>query len=217
MHRLYLDGLALSPPSPTMLDLRDAMLQADLLRNPDASPGGSANHCRIWNVFAGRGLGQGARDTEDTGDNTVVASDLVADVCPQTPRVTLALTDSQAAEAGLDPATFTVTRTGGAASDLLVAYSVSGIATPDALYDASDLPLGSRPAPELLPNESSVSVTLLTVPVGTPVGNYFVIAISAGTAAGTHYLIARADGDSLVPETNENNNTRITPVAVTTP
>ena len=28
-HQLYVDGLKLSPPSPTMLDLRDAMLQAD--------------------------------------------------------------------------------------------------------------------------------------------------------------------------------------------
>ena len=67
LHRLYLDGLALSPPSPTMLDLRDAMLQADLLRNPGAAPGGSANHCRMWTAFAGRGMGQNALDTGDTG------------------------------------------------------------------------------------------------------------------------------------------------------
>src|SRR6185436_5836645 len=33
-HQLYIDALKLSPPAPTMLDMRDAMLEADVLRNP---------------------------------------------------------------------------------------------------------------------------------------------------------------------------------------
>ena len=136
MHRIYLDGLALSPPSPTMLDLRDAMLQADQLRNPGAHPGGSENYCRIWTTLAGRGLGQNALDTQDTGDNTVVPNDEIPAVCPQPTRVTLTVTDAQAAEAGLDPGAFTVTRTGDTSQDLSVLYTLGGTAAAGADYEA---------------------------------------------------------------------------------
>ena len=141
MHRLYLDGLTLSPPSPTMLDLLDAMLQADLLRNPDSSPGGSGSYCRIWTAFAGRGMGQGALDTQDTGENTVVPSDEVPAACPQATRVALAVPDAQAAEAGLDSASFTVTRSGDTSSDLTVGYVVSGTATAGTDYRALPGPI----------------------------------------------------------------------------
>ena len=63
-HQLYVDALKLSPPAPTMLDMRDAMLLADGLRNP-GSPR-SANFCRVWESFAGRGMGVSAMDTADT-------------------------------------------------------------------------------------------------------------------------------------------------------
>ena len=71
-HQLYVDGLKLSPPSPTMLDLRDAILDADGIRNPSGDPAGSQNHCRIWEVFAMRGMGAAAQDTDDTGTASVV-------------------------------------------------------------------------------------------------------------------------------------------------
>ena len=64
-HQLYIDGLALSPPAPTMLDMRDAILLADAARNPAGSS--SANFCRIWESFAGRGMGVTALDTADSG------------------------------------------------------------------------------------------------------------------------------------------------------
>ena len=67
-------------------------------------------------------------------------------------------------------------------------------------FDTSDVFLGSRSVPELLQNATSVVSTSLTIPAGTTAGNY--------------YLIARADGDTLVPETNESNNTRVVLVAV---
>jgi len=74
LHQLYINGLKLSPASPTMLELRDSMLQDDLIRNPSAAPGGSENYCRMWAEFAGRGMGVSAQDTKDTGNNTVVAN-----------------------------------------------------------------------------------------------------------------------------------------------
>ena len=60
---------------------------------------------------------------ELTGDNTVVADDQVPPACPQPIRVTLAVSDAHAAEAGLDPGSFTVTRTGDTSQDVTVLYT----------------------------------------------------------------------------------------------
>jgi extracellular elastinolytic metalloproteinase len=44
-------AMELSPSSPSYLDMRNAILQADLVDN------GGANHDAIWHVFANRGMG----------------------------------------------------------------------------------------------------------------------------------------------------------------
>jgi hypothetical protein len=44
-------GMELSPPSPSFLDMRDAILQADIVAND------GANARVIWDVFANRGMG----------------------------------------------------------------------------------------------------------------------------------------------------------------
>ena len=59
--QLYVDALKLSPPSPTMLDMRDAMLLADSIRNPGVPR--SQNFCALWESFAVRGMGVNATDT----------------------------------------------------------------------------------------------------------------------------------------------------------
>jgi len=52
--QLIVDGMKLQPCSPTMVQARDAILQADLNRfNGD-------NVCRIWDAFAAKGLGVNA-------------------------------------------------------------------------------------------------------------------------------------------------------------
>src|SRR5207244_7194115 len=48
---------------------------------------------------------------------------------PNLPTVTIAPTDPFAAEAGLDPGTFTVTRTGSTMASLAVNYTIGGTAT----------------------------------------------------------------------------------------
>jgi subtilase family serine protease len=139
VHQLYIDGLKLSPGSPTMLDMRNAMLQADQNRNPSGDLGGSENYCRMWTVFAGRGMGLAAQDTEDTGDGTVVADFSLPAICPAPPpkpTVTVTATDENAAEAGPDTGTFTVTRTGDTDADLVVSYTVGGTATAGSDYVA---------------------------------------------------------------------------------
>jgi hypothetical protein len=82
VHQLYVNGIKMSPASPTMLEMRDAMLQDDLTRHSSLeAPGGSDNYCRMWEVFAGRGMGVNAQDTKDTGSNAVVENFEVPEGC----------------------------------------------------------------------------------------------------------------------------------------
>ncbi len=62
----------------------------------------------------------------------------------------------------------------------------------NALPDAADVLLGTRAVPALASNASSAASVSLTIP--------------AGTANGIYYVIAVADGDGVVPETQEGNN-----------
>jgi hypothetical protein len=66
--QLVIDGIKLQPCSPTFIDGRDAILQADVIGN------GGLNKCLIWNTFARRGLGVNA----SAGSKTV-ATDQVED------------------------------------------------------------------------------------------------------------------------------------------
>ncbi|KAH8595777.1 putative extracellular metallo proteinase mep [Bisporella sp. PMI_857] len=60
--KLVIDGMALQPCSPTFIQARDAILDAD-----EALTGG-VNACALWTAFAKRGLGTGAsRGTGTTG------------------------------------------------------------------------------------------------------------------------------------------------------
>ena len=64
----------------------------------------------------------------------------------------------------------------------------------NSLFDASDVPVGSRAVPALTPGALNLGTTAVTIP--------------AGTAAGFYYVIAVADADGVVIEIQENNNTR---------
>jgi subtilase family serine protease len=59
-------------------------------------------------------------------------------------------------------------------------------------WDAGDVFLGSRSVPALAPGGTHAAATVLTIP--------------AGTAPGLYYLLARADNDGAVAETQEGNN-----------
>jgi len=92
--------------------------------------------------------------------------------------------------------TFTVTDTiqnqgGGTAGASTTRFYLSTNST----LDAGDVPLGGRDVPQLAPGASHAGSALLTVPLGT--------------AGGSYYVIALADGDKAVAETSESNNTRV--------
>jgi uncharacterized membrane protein len=69
------------------------------------------------------------------------------------------------------------------------------------VLDASDVALGGRAVAALSPGGSDAGSISLTIPPGTPSGFY--------------YLFAKADGDSVVPETVENNNLYAVVIRVT--
>jgi hypothetical protein len=60
--------------------------------------------------------------------------------------------------------------------------------------------LGTRAVPEIAPSANSTGTTSLTIP--------------AGAAPGPYYLIAQADGELFVPETQEANNTALAAIAI---
>ncbi|MBA3710175.1 MAG: M36 family metallopeptidase, partial [Planctomycetes bacterium] len=66
MLRLVTDGLKLSPPNPTFLEARDAILQADLAAN------GGANLKQLWIGFAKRGMGLSATVPDSSTTTGVV-------------------------------------------------------------------------------------------------------------------------------------------------
>jgi subtilase family serine protease len=61
-------------------------------------------------------------------------------------------------------------------------------------FDASDLPMGTRPVSALTGGGSETLTTTLQIP--------------AGAAAGTYYIVAKADGAGSIAETIETNNER---------
>lgn len=66
--QLVVDGCKLQPSSPTFLQARDAILQADLVNN------GGVHQFAIWQAFAKRGLGLSATAGANASDNQVTAA-----------------------------------------------------------------------------------------------------------------------------------------------
>jgi uncharacterized protein (TIGR03437 family) len=75
--QLVVDGLKLTPSSPTFIDARDAILLADRVNNR------GANQCQLWKAFAKRGLGIYA-DTLDPEAYEAVESFETAPACNPT-------------------------------------------------------------------------------------------------------------------------------------
>jgi subtilisin family serine protease len=71
-------------------------------------------------------------------------------------------------------------------------------------YDAGDSELGSRAIPSLIAGAKSPATGSASTSVTLP----------AGTCTGAYYIIAMADADNVVPETNETNNTKNKPIKI---
>ena len=75
--RLVVQGLKFTPPSPSFLNARDGILQAD------QNLTGGGNRCTIWTVFARHGMGFSASGNDGTLHNA--ATDLPASCAPLPP------------------------------------------------------------------------------------------------------------------------------------
>jgi hypothetical protein len=74
--QLVIDGMKLQPCSPTFVQARDAIEDADIANN------GGANRCQIWQGFAKRGLGFSATAGGTGVGDEVEAFDLPPDIDP---------------------------------------------------------------------------------------------------------------------------------------
>ena len=93
--------------------------------------------------------------------------------------------------------TDTTTNTGGGAVPATVTRFYLSANT---IVDGSDTLLGARAVPTLAAGASSTATTALTIPPATPTG--------------TRYLLALADGDNSLLETNESNNMAFRSIAI---
>lgn len=177
-HQIYIDGLKLSPPRPTMLDMRDAMLEADAIRNPGGPS--SQNFCRVWESFAARGMGVSATDTADNGLNRVGPAYDVPAGCqapPLPPLMSAHATTATASEAGTVAAAVTFRRSVPSSSPVTVNYFLSGTAASGTDY--VDLP-GSTTLPA-----GALEVTVPIVPVDDAVvenNETVVVSLVSGSA-----------------------------------
>lgn len=186
-HQLAVDALKLSPPSPTMLDMRDALLLADALRNPGSTE--STNFCRIWEPFAARGMGVNATDTADNGFNEVHADFSVPAGCqapPPPPTVSVSVPVASATEGGATSARFTITRDAPRDTPLVVSYALGGTA-------GNGVDYASLPTSATIP-AGAVEVSIDVVPVDDTLleGNETVIL--SVMPAGTYVVGAPASG-----------------------
>jgi subtilase family serine protease len=93
----------------------------------------------------------------------------------------------------------TINSGGGAAGPSTTLYYLST----NLARDAGDVLLGSRSVGSLAAGASNQGSVAVVLP--------------AGTAAGGYYILAIADGDGLLPESNESNNGRTTVIRIKTP
>lgn len=75
LEQLVVSGMKLTPCNPSMLNARDAIIQAD------ANVFAGANRCKIWTAFAGRLMGTGASSPNANSTSQIVTSNAVPADC----------------------------------------------------------------------------------------------------------------------------------------
>jgi hypothetical protein len=125
--RLVTRAMELSPPNPSFLDMRNAILLADTVAS------GGAFHDEIWQVFAGRGMGFFA---ESTGDFDAIEDFNLPVTCPgvRCGRVEGIVRD---ADTALPVPGATVTVSG---ADTGIPVELSAITAADGTYRILDVP-----------------------------------------------------------------------------
>ena len=87
--------------------------------------------------------------------------------------------------------------------DMVPASTTRFYLSPNSSVDPGDVPLGSRPVPVL--------------PVGATNTGSATIVIPLQTAPGSYFIVAAADGDGVIAEASENNNTTARRITISAP
>lgn len=181
--RLVTDAMRLSPPEPSFLDLRNAILAADVNAN------GGANQALIWSVFAQRGMGYFAASTD--GNDPSPVADFSTPPPPGAPHGAIGGTVTSA-EAGL-PLAGAKAQVGGLDTGVggpsLTLEATSGR---DGRYALADVPAGTYPrliftAPGYDRVVTSASVTGdATTPVDVALVRQWALASGGGAIGATN-------------------------------
>jgi subtilase family serine protease/subtilisin family serine protease len=170
---------------------------------PALAPGASSTGSTTLTVPAGTPPGAYYLLAVADGDQTVVESDEDNNVAVRAlglgPDLVVGALSAPAAGGAGAPLTLTDTTTNQGAGAAAASTTRFYLST-DPTWDAADTPLGGRAVPALAAGASSAGSTTVTIP--------------AGTAGGVYYLVARADGDGVVAEASEANNTRAVTVRI---
>jgi subtilase family serine protease len=134
-------------------------------------------------VIARADAGEAVTETSETNNNTARSLKVGADLV-------VSLTVPSAGGAGATLAVTDTTRNQGTAAS--GASATRFYLSSNSTFSADDVPLGMRIVPPLSPGAVSSATTTLLLP--------------SSLATGTYSVIARADADDDVVETNENNN-----------
>ena len=132
---------------------------------------------------------------ESTETNNTLSSSLIR-IGPDLLVTAITATSSAVAGASIT-ATDTTKNQGG---DTAAASVTSFYLSSNVSLGAGDVLLGSRLVPSLTPGLTGTGSVALVIPESTP--------------AGTYYIIAKADGDNLIAEVIENNNTRVRIISI---
>lgn len=185
--RLYLSD-------DTVLDAFDVMLAEQAV--PELEPGALSSASLTITVPVGATLGRhyliAYADADDLlGESNENNNRLSRSFQVGPDLLVLSLTAPATGSAGgTIPVTDTVTNRGGGGAAL---SRTTFYLSTNGTIGAGDMLLGGRDVPDLVAGASSGGSTPLVIPATTPVGAY--------------YIVAKADGDDMVPETSETNNT----------
>jgi subtilase family serine protease len=155
---------------------------SNVASTPLSIPAGTASG--TWYVIAVADAAQALSETLETNNTRALSLRIGPDL------VIGSLTGPSAAVAGQTITVSATVRNSGAGD--AGASTARFYLSSDTTLDGADEPLGSRSVPALAAGASNSGSTVLTIPAGTAVGSYSVIAV--------------ADGDGEVVETSETNN-----------
>jgi subtilase family serine protease len=180
----------------------DTSLSADdaaLGSRPVPPLGAGAASRATTNVALPAGIGTGSyyilarADANDEVDESQEGNNTTARLIQVGPDLTVTnLTGPTTAAPGATITVGDTTRNQG--GDTAVASTTAFYLSSNSTFDAADAPLGSRPVPALAPGAMHAVSTNLVIPAGTTSGSYFLIAV--------------ADGNDVIAEAIETNNTR---------